>query len=113
MPDAPRASSVALRTSDSMSCPAAGRTCMVTSRPMSDCQSLAVLTTSMAAPVVRAARKVMIATTAMSERPAIEPFGTIELDRRGTRWRDGWASRSSHGSCITPGLIRSRSVVDM
>jgi hypothetical protein len=45
---------------------------MVISRPTSDCQSLAALTTMVAAPVVSAARKVMMATTAASERPAIE-----------------------------------------
>ena len=50
---------------------------MVTSRPTSDCQSLAALTTNIAAPVVSEARNVMMATTAASERPAIEFLGTI------------------------------------
>ena len=50
---------------------------MVTSRATSDCQSLAASTTSIAVPVASVARKVMMATTAVSERPAIELLGTI------------------------------------
>ena len=50
---------------------------MVISRPTSDCQSLAASTTIITAPIVSAARNVMMATTAVSERPAIEPLGTI------------------------------------
>ena len=65
------------RTSASMSRPATGRTWMVISRPTSDCQSLAAPPPASPAPVVSAARKVMMATTAASERPAIELLGTI------------------------------------
>src|SRR5208282_1047762 len=113
MPGAARAISIALRTSASMSRPAAGRTCMVTSRPTSDCQSFAVLTTSIAAPVVSAARNVMIATTAASERPAIELFGTIDVAIHGARSSDGAASSSSQGSRMVCATVSIGSVVDM
>src|SRR3984885_1070748 len=106
MPGAARAAAKALPTSASMSRPAAGRTWMVTSRPTSACQSFAVLTTSIAAPVVRAARKVMMATTAVSERPAIELLGTIEAEPRGARSRAPVGSMSSHGSImVSIGLV--------
>src|SRR5580700_11132720 len=100
MPGAARAVATALLTSASMSRPAAGRTWMVTSRPTSACQSFAVLTTSIAAPVVSAARKVMMATTAVSERPAIELDGTIEAEPRGARSSAAVGSMSSHGSIM-------------
>ena len=58
---------------------AAGRTWMVTSRATSDCQSLAAARTSITAPVVSEARKVMMATTATSARPAID---RLRHDRR-------------------------------
>src|ERR1700722_14621616 len=109
MPAVPRARSTALLTSASISRPGWGRTWMVTSRPTSDCQVLAVLTTSIAAPVVNEARKVMMATTMASERTAIELLGTIDAAPRGTRESAGAASRSSHGSFMT--LIGS--LVDM
>src|SRR5580692_4066389 len=106
MPGAARAAATALPTSASMSRPAAGRTWTVTSRPTSACQSLAVLTTSMAAPVVSAAKNVMMATTAASERPAIELDGTIEPAPRGARSRAPAASMSSHGSImVSIGLV--------
>src|ERR1700722_14852644 len=106
MPGAARAVAKALPTSVSMSRPAAGRTWMVTSRPTSACQSFAVLTTSIAAPVVRAARKVMMATTAVSERPAMELLGTIEAEPRGARSSAAVGSMSSHGSIMVPiGLV--------
>src|SRR5580693_7434939 len=109
MPGAARAAATALLTSASMSRPAAGRTWTVTSRPTSACQSFAVLTTSIAAPVVSAARNVMMATTAASERPAIELDGTIDAETRGTRSSAAAASMSSHGSA----MVSSGLVVDM
>src|SRR5580693_3938456 len=106
MPGAARAAATALATSASMSRPAAGRTWTVTSRPTSACQSFAVLTTSIAAPVVSAARKVMMATTAASERPAIELDGTIEAEPRGARSSAPVGSMSSHGSImVSIGLV--------
>src|SRR5580704_8313338 len=108
MPSAARTSATALLTSASMSRPGAGRTWTVTSRPTSDCQVPAVLTTNIATPVVSEARNVIMATTAASERTAIELFGTIDFVPRGTRASAGAASRSSQGSCIAAG-----SVVDM
>src|SRR5580698_9459532 len=92
-----------------MSRPGAGRTWTVTSRPTSDCHVLAVLTTSIAPPVVTEARNVMMATTAASERTAIELFGTIDAVPRGMRAREGEASKSSHGSA----MALTGSVVDM
>src|ERR1700729_1300406 len=106
MPGAARAAAKALPTSASMSRPAAGATWAGMSRPTSACQSLAVLTTSIAAPVVSAARKVMMATTAGSERPAIELDGTIEAEPRGARSSAAVGSISSHGSImVSIGLV--------
>src|ERR1700722_4145836 len=114
MPDVARARSVAARTSASISRPGAGRTWIVTSRPTSDCQLLAVLTTSIAAPVVSEARNVMMATTAASERTAIELLGTIDVEPRGARASGGTASMSSHGSAMVgTGPVADRSVIDM
>src|SRR5579872_2031437 len=113
MPGAPRVISAALRTSASRSRPATGRTWMVTSRPTSELQSLAALTTIITPPAVNPARKVMMATTAISERPAIEPFGTIAVPTRGQCPRSGAASRSSHGSAWILILLSSGSIVDM
>ena len=109
MPGAPRATAMAVRTSASMSRPDVGRICMVTSRPTSDCQSLAELTTIITAPVVSDARKVMMATTAVSERPAIEPTGTIGVGTGRVAIRDDAGSRLSHGSA----MVSSGSIVDM
>ena len=79
---------------------------MVTSRPTSDCQSLAALTTSITAPVVSAARKVMMATTAASERPAIEVLGTIGVAAGGASASGATPSKSSHGSAmVSTGLV--------
>src|SRR5271169_6239218 len=109
MPEVDCAIVIAARTSASMSRPETGRTWMVTSRPTSDCQSLAVPTTIVTAPAVSAARKVMMATTAVSERPAIEPDGTIGVGACGASVSDAVAARSSHGS----DMVSSGSVVDM
>src|SRR6202023_59075 len=96
MPGAARAAATALPTSASMSRPAAGRTWTVISRPTSACQSLAVDTTSIAAPVVSAA----------SERPASELLGTIEAEPRGARSSAPVGSMSSHGSImVSIGLV--------
>src|SRR5580700_1421049 len=113
MPGTACAISAALRTSASMSRPATGRTWMVTSRPTSDRQSLAALTTSITAPAVSAARKVMMATTAVSDRPAIEFSGTIAVATCGPRERNGVASSSSHGSVRFSARPSSGSLVDM
>ena len=60
----------------STSRPGAGMTWIVTSREISDCHSPAARLTSIAAPVVSDARKVIIATTATSARPEMELRGT-------------------------------------
>jgi len=57
---------------------------MVTSRATSDCHSLAAPATSITAPVVSEARNVMMATTAISARPAIELRGTSGVSKRGS-----------------------------
>ena len=88
-------------TSRSRSRPAAGRTWMVISLATSDCHSAADALTSSTAPVVIEARKVMMATTATSARPAIEARGTIG-DR--FRARAGSCGRSVPRS--TSGLDR-------
>src|SRR5271163_209974 len=109
MPRLPRATAMAARTSASMSRPGTGRTWMVTSRPTSDCQSLAALTTIVTAPVVNAARKVMMATTAVSERPVIDPPGTIGVAAVGASARDDAVFPASHGST----MVLDGSVVTM
>src|SRR5208282_4993573 len=109
MPGAARAISMALRTSASMSRPGAGRTWMVTSRPTSDCQSFAALTTSITAPVVNEARKAMMATTAASERPAIELLGTSGVRTDGAWTGGGPRSSWSQGSA----MVATGSVIDM
>ena len=86
---------------------------MVTSRATSERQSLAALTTIITAPAVSAARKVIMATTAVSERPAIELFGTIAVAMCGPCARNGATSRSSHGSAGTSICPWIGSVVDM
>src|SRR5579863_3469718 len=82
---------------------------MVTSRPTSDSQSPAALTTTIAAPVVSEARNVMMATTAPRERPASEFLGTIGATAGKASGGVAAASRSSQGSAIVP----SGSVIDM
>src|SRR5579862_1429480 len=86
---------------------------MVTSRETSERQSLAALTTIITAPAVSPARKVMMATTATSERPAIELLGTIAVATCGPWARNGAASRSSHGSAMVSNCASTGSVVDM
>src|SRR5580693_8991282 len=82
---------------------------MVTSRATSDCQSLAALITIITAPVASAARKVMMATTAVSERPAIEPPGTIGVGSRCSASLDAATSGWVH-VCA---MASKRSLVDM
>src|SRR5579872_3766509 len=82
---------------------------MVTSRPTSDSQSPAALTTTIAAPVVSEARNVMIATTAPSDRPASELRGTIAATAGKASAGTDAASRSSHGSA----MLSIGSVIDM
>src|SRR5581483_8353845 len=78
-----RDKSTALATMASRSRPAAGRIWMVTSRATSDCHSPAAPRMSITAPVVSAARNVMIATTAIRARPEMELAGTIGVSSRG------------------------------
>src|SRR5579859_322973 len=86
---------------------------MVTSRPTSERQSLAALTIMVTAPQVSPARNVMMATTAISDEPAIELFGTMAVATRGPWPRSVVVSRSSHGSASAPMPRSSGSVVDM
>src|SRR5262245_11770151 len=83
MPALARASPAAAATSASPSRSGAGRIWMVTSRATADCHSSAVEPTSTTAPMVSDARKVMMAMTATSARPAIESIGTIGISARG------------------------------
>src|ERR1700730_11305339 len=65
-----------------MSWPLTARTWSVSSRATSACHWSAADRTSTTAPVVREARKVMIATTPMSALPAIVARGTMGASRR-------------------------------
>src|SRR3954466_29322 len=94
-----RAMAAALATSSSMSPPGLGRIWIVTSRPTSACHSLAAARTSMTAPVVNEARKVMMATTATSARPAIVACGTIGVSKRGKDSAGGTAGASNPRDC--------------
>src|ERR1700726_934782 len=79
---------------------------MVISLATSDCHSDAEALTSSTVPVVIDARKVMIATTATSARPAIEARGTIGdrlRARAGTCGRS--CPRSISGPCSSPVLL--------
>src|ERR1700755_2373272 len=79
---------------------------MVISLATSDCHSAAEALTSSTVPVVIEARKVMIATTATSARPAIEARGTIGdmlRARAGTCGRS--LPRSTSGPCSSPLLL--------
>src|SRR5580700_8777151 len=79
---------------------------MVISLATSDCHSAADALTSSTAPVVIDARKVMMATTATSARPAIEARGTIGdrlRARAGTCGRS--CPRSTSGPCSSILLI--------
>src|SRR3954453_18463263 len=94
-----RAMAAALATSHSMSPPGLGWSWMVTSRPTSACHSLAAARTSMTAPVVNEARKVMMATTATKARPAIVACGTIGVSKRGSDSAGGAADASNPRDC--------------
>src|ERR1700726_4937759 len=79
---------------------------MVISLATSDCHSAADALTNSTVPVVIEARKVMIATTATSARPAIEARGTIGdrlRARAGTCGRS--CPRSTNGPCSSPDLL--------
>src|SRR3977135_2022963 len=79
---------------------------MVISLATSDCHSAAAALTSSTAPVVLDARKVMMATTATSARPAIDARGTIGdrlRARAGTCGRS--CPRSISGPCSSPDLL--------
>src|ERR1700720_643879 len=108
MPGAWRMMAEAAATSASRSRPGTGRTWIVTSRPTSDCQSLAAPATNMAAPAASAARNVMMATTAPSDRPAIESLGTIGVGPRRAAKAET-ASRSAHDRAP----VSKGSLVDM
>src|ERR1700761_1513053 len=100
--------STAAAESRSISRPATGRTWMVISLATSDCHSAAEALTSSTVPVVIEARKVMIATTATSARPAIEARGTIGdmlRARAGTCGRSPPCPRSINGTCSSPSLL--------
>src|SRR5215471_11411559 len=108
MPGAWRMTAAAAATSASRSRPGTGRTWIVTSRPTSDCHSLAAPAINMAAPVANAARNVMMATTALSDRPAIESAGTIGVGPRRVFMAEA-ASRSAHDRAV----VSRGSLVDM
>src|ERR1700674_2073007 len=79
---------------------------MVISLATSDCHSNADALTSSTGPAVMDARKVMMATTATSARPAIEARGTIGdrlRARAGTCGRS--CPRSINGPCSWPVLL--------
>src|ERR1700749_1432131 len=82
---------------------------MVTSRPTSARQSEAAPTTSIAAPIVSEPRNVMIATTTVRERPAIELRGTIGVAAGNARIADADMPMSFHGSP----MVSTGSVIDM
>src|SRR5581483_3549374 len=100
MPGKPRATDVAFSTAASRSRPGAGATWMVTSRATSACHSLAAEPISITAPVVSEARNVMIATTAISARPAMVLRGTSGVSKRGNAppGMRGGAVKSSRSS---------------
>src|SRR6185503_20123205 len=65
------------------------------------CHSLAAARTSMTAPVVSEARKVMMATTATRARPAIVACGTIGVSKRGNDSADSASGASDPRYCST------------
>src|ERR1700694_520105 len=79
---------------------------MVISLAPSDCHSAADALTSSTVPVVIDARKVMMATTATSARPAIEARGTIgdTLRARAGTCGGSWP-RSPNGPCSSGVLL--------
>jgi hypothetical protein len=106
MPDWTRIAVTAAAVSRSMSRPAVGRIWMVISLATSDCHSAADALTSSTAPVVIEARKVMMATTATSARPAIEARGTMGERLRARAGTCGRSSpRSTSGVCSSVLLI--------
>src|ERR1700754_2383982 len=79
---------------------------MVISLATSDCHSAADAATSKTAPVVIDAKNVMIATTAIKARPAIEARGTIGDKLRALAGTCGRSCpRSSNGSRSFPVLL--------
>src|SRR3954453_10608088 len=79
---------------------------MVISLATSDCHSAADALTSNTAPVVIEARNVMIATTAINARPAIEARGTIgDRLRALTGTRGSSCPRSIKASRSLPALL--------
>src|SRR3954452_17051386 len=86
----------------------AGITWMVSSRATSDCQSLAADCTRITAPIVSEARNVMIATTAVSARPATVAFGTIGVSKLGNSPAGYMPDASAPAS-----TSRAGSIVDM
>src|SRR5438876_8359149 len=109
MPGEARAMAAAFATSASMSRPDAGRIWTVISRDTSDCQSTAAARTSMTAPVVSDARKVMMAMTATKARPAMVAFGTIGVSKRGS----DPAGAGAGGSLACSSAAMDGSIVDM
>ena len=91
-----------------------GRTWIVISRATADCQSPAAERTSTTAPSVSAARKVMMAITASSARPAIESRrhdrGFARAAARPRRWRSAGGCALRH---IRPALPSRLSRVDL
>ena len=71
------ARATAFATSASMATPSSGLISMVTSRPMSDAQASAARSITDTTAMVKPARKVMMAMTSTSVRPAIACGGTI------------------------------------
>src|SRR3569832_1515169 len=106
MPGCARIASTTAAVSRSRSRPGVGRTCTVISLPTSDCHSAADSLTRNTPPVVIEARKVMIATTATSARPAIEARGTIGETMRACAGNCGRSSpRSTNRPCSSRLLI--------
>src|SRR5580700_2324784 len=109
-PGAARASACALPSSASMSRPSVGRTWMVISRATSDCHSVAETITMATAPLVTAARNVMMATTAASALVAIESRGTMEPSPRVCS--PGRGVRRRRSSCLRSPAV-ARMVIDL
>ena len=106
IPLCPRMACATADVSWSRSRPAAGRTWMVISLATSDCHSAAEALTSNTVPVVIDARKVMIATTATSARPAIEARGTMGDKLRALAGTCGRSRpKSTNGPCWSALLI--------
>src|SRR5438132_8549930 len=112
MPARARAMPAALPMSASMSRRETGRIWIVSSRDTSACQSFAAGYTSMTAPVVIDARKVMMATTAIKACAAMVAFGTIGVSTRSPS-KSGVCAGS--GASLTSRGVASRlgSIIDM